>query len=490
MSRYFPWTRRTGRYTSSRATRRPLRTILTLTRLEERQTPAAGFGVTGAAFGNLPNVVVTGPSGATVAQIQAYDPAFRGGVNVALGELDGNPATIEIVTGAGPTGGPHVKVFSVDTNTGAVTTLASFMAYDPSFRGGVNVVLGNFTGIGPAVVTGPGFGGGPQVRTWTIANGTATPVSGPLGNFMAFDPAFRGGASVVAGEFDGTAADGAELAVGAGPTGGPQVNIYRSDGSLFASFMAFDPNSRGGVSLGVSGAGQLLVNDLATGGVNQLAFASNGTSTGVVLNPGIVTTSTTGVATPGTGTTGTGTNAVTGLGTTASGTLINPVTVGAFNGAFNGNGTFFPQALLTDANGTVMTTNGTVFVNDLPVTGTLAPNVNPLTFAPTATGTTSTGATNVLSPGATGFAGLNTNGTLNNAATTLPTGTALIPAGATSLSTGFPGTGFGTSLTPDLSTITSSSLAAAGGNAMLAANLTSSPLTTGLNLAANPFLTF
>ena len=63
----------------------------------------------------------------------------------------------EIVTGAGPRGGPHVRVFKV--SGGTVTELASFYAYDPPFGGGVFVACGDVTGDGLAeVITGAGRG--------------------------------------------------------------------------------------------------------------------------------------------------------------------------------------------------------------------------------------------------------------------------------------------------------------------------------------------
>jgi hypothetical protein len=64
----------------------------------------------------------------------AYDSAFAGGVRVATTNVDGNGRK-EIVTGAGPGGSSHVKIFDVLT----LAELDSFFAFDPGVANGIFV---------------------------------------------------------------------------------------------------------------------------------------------------------------------------------------------------------------------------------------------------------------------------------------------------------------------------------------------------------------
>jgi hypothetical protein len=159
---------------------------------------------------------------AVLASFYAYAPGFKGGVSVAAGDVNGD-GKADIITGAGPGGGPHVKVFS-----GAdFSTLASFYPYAPTFRGGVNVAAGDMNGDGHAeVVTGAGPGGGPHVKVFdgtALATGgsmAAAAIANPLKSFYAFNPQFARGVSVAVGAI--TSAGVPEIIAG----GAPLVNIF------------------------------------------------------------------------------------------------------------------------------------------------------------------------------------------------------------------------------------------------------------------------
>jgi hypothetical protein len=197
--------------------------------------------IIGADTGGGPHVVVvSGRDNSILYSFMAYETDFFGGVRVAAGDINGD-GKADIITAAGPGGGPHVKAFS-----GAdVALLQSFFAYDPtSFFGGVYVAAGDLDGDGKAdIITGAGAGGGPHVKVFSGATGSL------LQSFFAYDPAsFFGGVRVAAmTDTDGRAA----ILTAAGPGGGPHVEEF--DGvtlSLRDSFFAYSAFFTGGVFIG------------------------------------------------------------------------------------------------------------------------------------------------------------------------------------------------------------------------------------------------
>ena len=184
----------------------------------------------------------------------AYAPSFKGGVRVAVGDVNGD-GRADLLTGVGPGAGPHVKVF--DGATGGL--LQSFFAYDAAHTGGVFMAAGDMNGDGRAdIVTGAGLGGGPQVKVFDGVNGSL------LRSFFAYTPSFTGGVRVAAGDVSG---DGrADIITGAGSGAGPQVKVFDGvNGTLLRSFFAYDAPFTGGVFVAagdVSGDGRA---DVITG---------------------------------------------------------------------------------------------------------------------------------------------------------------------------------------------------------------------------------
>ncbi len=96
-----------------------------------------GFG-----SGNEPKIKILRRDGSAIKEFLAYAKNFEGGVNFSV--VKNNGQTI-IVTGAGFSGGPHVRFFD---SFGTLIKNPAFFSYDKNFRGGVNVDYGDFDGDG------------------------------------------------------------------------------------------------------------------------------------------------------------------------------------------------------------------------------------------------------------------------------------------------------------------------------------------------------
>ena len=187
--------------------------------------------VVGAGLGGGPVVVVyDGIEGFEITRFFAYEDTFRSGVIVAVGDIDGD-GFADIVTGTAAGGGPRVTVFSGKDQA----VLANFFAYEDTFRNGVQVAVGDTNGDGFAdILTGTGDGGGPRAR---LFDGRTFETRA---DFFAFDPTARGGIYVGLGDLDGDFIS--DMILGNGNATEPQVRAYRGmDAGLLADFYVNDP---------------------------------------------------------------------------------------------------------------------------------------------------------------------------------------------------------------------------------------------------------
>lgn len=187
-----------------------------------------------------------------------YEATFTGGVRVATGDVNGDGIP-DLATVPGPGGGPRIRV--LDGLTGA--ELYNFFTYEPSFRDGLYVALGDVNGDGFAdMITGTSRGGGARVTVYSGRNGSQ------IADYFAYDPAIRGGVRVAAGDTDG---DGVAEVITA-PGEDAISNVIAWGGAPLApkiSFLAFDPSYTGGVFVGSGPVGPSGRADILVGsGVN------------------------------------------------------------------------------------------------------------------------------------------------------------------------------------------------------------------------------
>jgi hypothetical protein len=223
--------------------------------------------VVGAGAGGGPHVrVIDGHTASLLFDIFPYATNFTGGVRVATGDVDGDGVP-DIITGAGPGGGPHVRVFNGATGAPLSGLIGSFYGFDPGFFGGIFVAAGDVNGDGfKDVIVSPDAGGGPHVRVVSGANGSV------LLNLFAYDVGFFGGVRVAAADFD---RDGDyEIITAAGFGGGPHVKVFDSAGNPFTSaslpgfvnnFFAYPAGFFGGVFVAAGDVNGDGVPDIITG---------------------------------------------------------------------------------------------------------------------------------------------------------------------------------------------------------------------------------
>ena len=196
--------------------------------------------IVGAGAGGGPHVkAFNGATGAEIRSFFAFDTAFRGGVSVRAGDLNGD-GIADIVVGTGPGAGPHIKIFDGKNQS----EIASFFAGDPAVTGGVLVEVGDFVAGGGLEVLGSANG---RLRVFGF-----TPTAGTLQPFVVRDNIVPFSLGIATAPAAIRLANGttAIVASAAAPNAAPHVKIIDSADVAVLSFFAFDQSFLGGVHVG------------------------------------------------------------------------------------------------------------------------------------------------------------------------------------------------------------------------------------------------
>lgn len=179
-------------------------------------------------------------------------PLIAAGSSVAFGDVDAD-GDREIVVGSPQGVKPQVSVYDLDG-----TRVSRFAPYGPGMRAGLNVAVGDVEGDGnKRIVVAPRRGAGPQVFVYDyLGNKIHT-------WFWAYGKGFRGGVSLATADLNDDGRD--EIITGAGPGGAGHLSVLQSDGVRLKNVFPYPPSFRSGLALGTVDLNADLVDEAILG---------------------------------------------------------------------------------------------------------------------------------------------------------------------------------------------------------------------------------
>jgi len=119
-------------------------------------------------------------------------PDWNGDIQVTLGDVNGDHI-LDVAAVAQAGGSARVVVYDGATKA----ELGSFIAFDPSFRGGAHAVMTNVPQFASTLLVVPGAGGGPVVQEYRFVAGQGFQII--HSELLPYDQEYRGGLQIATG---------------------------------------------------------------------------------------------------------------------------------------------------------------------------------------------------------------------------------------------------------------------------------------------------
>ena len=266
--------------------------------------------IVGSGEGHAPEVVAyagaairgKGAFGTELARFRAFDSVARGGVSVAVAQIDGTTSD-NIIVGSGPGVPSEVKVYQSQLSSSPGVVPALFSSFKPygDDRSGVSIATGfvDFSTGRESIVTAPGPGSPTEVKVFTFpllkpigkaSQGSTTDDPVNTASFIPFGKGYRGGVSLAAGWLAGSQGGAKRIVVsqladsgsvkifssGSALDGGPslylQSPLHHDHNARFREIASFEPfdgsaGARVATTSTTTGA-NLLVSGVAAGGTD------------------------------------------------------------------------------------------------------------------------------------------------------------------------------------------------------------------------------
>jgi hypothetical protein len=194
--------------------------------------------IIGAGHGQEPKIKIYRQEGSLITEFLAYESTLDSGVNVTLCDLTDDGVN-EIITAPKYRGTSLIKIFSAD---GSVVH-SGFYAYNESFRGGVSLACGDLDSDGAnEIVTGAGVSGGPHIKTFNAA-GTQ------LNETFAGSATENMGVNVAVGDLDADGRD--EIIATRAGIGDPTITYFdlKNNKLVFVGSLPGPANYQNGLQL-------------------------------------------------------------------------------------------------------------------------------------------------------------------------------------------------------------------------------------------------